>query len=215
MDSSSTTVPPEIRRPDLRHAIIRALQTSYDVSQERHDPGVGDTALTFGIHTWASSTFYLVRELTGLTDLACTVANQSLEARVGRCRLRALKLGGSEADNPWHSFPDHVGPASRMGRAVQLELQLGLESIEPLDWIIAHYGNPDEGLRAVRLQAVGSERSEDGRITRWRAIETIYEAGAVSLTVLAGAQPDVVAIAEAELTLRQPTQEDTQHRLPS
>jgi hypothetical protein len=157
---------------DLREAILRALRASYEVNQERHDPSVGDTALTFGIHTWTSSTFYLPRELHEVAGTTCSVANQSLEIKVGRCRLRVLKLGASEMDNPWHCFPDHAGPASRMGRNEQLELSLGLEEIEPLDWVIGHYGSAEEGLRAVRLQAVGTERSEDGRITKWSEVLT-------------------------------------------
>jgi hypothetical protein len=204
-------VPPsEIQRPDLHQAILQALHRAYDVNRERHDPGVGDTALTFGIHTWTSSIHYLQIELAGVEGVTCSVVNQSIEIRLGRCRLRVLKLGNSEADNPWHSYPDHVGPASRMGRCEQLVLDLGLEEIEPLDWIIGHYGCAEDGLRAVRLQAVGSERSEDGRITRWSAIVPIFEMGdtPVTLTVIDGDQSDVVPIPEPEVALKEDPKEE-------
>lgn len=197
-------VPPEIQRSDLHDAIMRALRLTYEVNQDRHDPSVGDTPMTFGLHTWTSSTFYLQRELADVAETTWTVANQSIEVKTGRCRLRIHKLGNSEDDNPWQSFPDHAGPAARMGRVVQLTLDLGLEEIEPLDWVIGHYGSAEEGLRAVRLQAVGSERSEDGRITRWSAILPIFEAGGapLMLTVIEGEQPDAVPIPEPDVTLK-------------
>jgi hypothetical protein len=206
-----TILPPELEDPALRRSILAALRRTYEVSQDRHDPNAGDDALTFGIHTWKSSTHFLPIELGALGDgVSWQVANQSLEVRVGRCRLRVLKLGTSDADNPWHCFPDHPGPAARMGRSEQLELSLGLE--EPLDWVIGHYGSVEDGLRAVRLQAVGNERSDDGRITRWSAIETLFEVGSPSradLRVLRGAHDDVVAIPEAKVALRNEATEET------
>jgi hypothetical protein len=203
-------IPAELQSNQLRDAILRALRASYDVNQERHDPSVGDTALTFGIHTWTSSTYYLPREMQHLPGTSFAVANQSLEIKVGRCRLRVLKLGSSEIDNPWHCFPDHAGPASRMGRNQQLEFSLGLEEIEPLDWVIGHYGSAEEGLRAVRLQAVGSERSEDGRITKWSAVVPIYEVAtdALSLRVIAGDQADSVPIPEPDVALKPDSQQE-------
>ncbi len=148
-------------------------------------------------------------ELGRVDGATWTVVNQSIEIKLGRYKLRVLKLGQSEADDPWHSFPDHVGPATRMGRNEQLVLKLGLEDFAPLDWVIGHYGSADDGLRAVRLQAVGTERSEDGRITRWSAVLPIYEAVGVpvSLTVIDGEQPDAVPIPEPDIALKQDAQE--------
>jgi hypothetical protein len=207
-------VPVELQSTALRNAILRALRASYEVNQERHDPSVGDTALTFGIHTWTSSTYYLQREMQEVSGTTWTVANQSLEIKIGRCRLRVLKLGNSEVDNPWHCFPDHAGPASRMGRNEQLELSLGLEEIEPLDWVIGHYGSAEDGLRAIRLQAVGTERSEDGRITKWSSVVPIYEmsAEAVSLSVITGDQADSVPIPEPDVALKPDSQQEEADR---
>jgi hypothetical protein len=210
-------IPAEIQRTELQDAIMRALRASYDVNQERHDPSVGDTPLTFGIHTWTSSTHYLQIEMPTVEGALCNVLNQSLEIKLGRCRLRVLKLGNSEADNPWECFPDHIGPASRMGRNEQLVLELGVEDIEPLDWVIGHYGCAEEGLRAVRLQAVGSERSGDGRITRWSAVVPLYEAGddPLTLTVLDGEQPDAVPIPEPDVALKPQAEQEADQSLPS
>ncbi len=204
-------IPPELLRSDLRDAILAAVSRAYEVNQERHDPKLGDTPLSFGILVWTSSTLFLSTELGQLRGVECSVVNNSIEIRVGRCRLRSHKLGRSAADDPWRCFPDHVGPAARMGRVeqigVQLDLDLDPELVEALDWVIGHYGSCEEGLEAVRLQAVDGERcQEDGRVTRWSAIDTIYEVkrpADVDLTVLEGGQADAVPIPEPEVAIRE------------
>lgn len=171
------SLPVELRRDDVQAAILRALRRAYEENQNRHHPGVGDDALTFGIHLWKSGAYFLVAELAELPGVQAQVVNQSLDLRVERCRLRLHKLGDSEEDDPEHSFPNHVGPATRLGRAEQLRLDLDLHGgCEYLDWVVGHYGSPDEGLRALRLHAVGSERALDGTIARWEAVETLFDA---------------------------------------
>ncbi len=91
---------------------------------------------------------------------------------------------------PAGCFPDHPGPASRLGPE-QLELKLAIagdKSPECLGWVIGTYGNPEEGLCRVCLQAVGSERALDGTIAGWQGIVTIFEKGET-----AGAQAAVAA----------------------
>lgn len=173
-----TKLPAELQRPEVQGAIIDSIVRAYAENQDRHDPAVGDDALTFGIHLWKSGTFFLAERLGAIPEITAEVVNQSLTVQVGRCRLRVHKLGDSEFDNPETSFPNHAGPAARMGRVEQLSFKFRgrlRERDEYLDWVIGHYGSPDEGLRAVRLQAVGNERALDGKIARWEAIETLID----------------------------------------
>lgn len=200
-----SALPPELQRADFQSALLRALARAYEENVNRHDPAVGDDPLTFGIHLWKSGTHFLVAELGALSGITTEVVNQSLDVRTVRCRLRLHKLGDSEFDEPETSFPNHVGPAARMGRTEQLELGLNLPpKDEYLDWVIGHYGTAEEGLRAVRLQAVGSERALDGRISRWEAIETVFDisTGASIATVATAQQDDVVVAPEPAVTLR-------------
>jgi hypothetical protein len=164
-------------------AIVASIVRAYAENQDRHDPAVGDDALTFGIHLWKSGSFFLSERLGAVPGIMAEVVNQSLTVQVGRCRLRVHKLGDSELDNPETSFPNHAGPAARMGRVEQLSFKFRgrlHERDEYLDWVIGHYGSPDDGLRAVRLQAVGNERALDGKISRWEAIETLLDVSAPS-----------------------------------
>src|SRR5437660_1366505 len=90
------------------------------------------------------------------TPPACAY-NQSLDIKIGRAKLRLHKLGESEEDDPRHAFPDHPGPATRLGTE-QLELQLVSPDGEPrhyFGWVIGTYGNHEDGCRAIRLHAVG------------------------------------------------------------
>src|SRR5512143_1988951 len=111
-----TKLPTELQRPEIVDAILQSIVRAYAENQDRHDPAVGDDALTFGIHLWKSGTFFLVGRLAGVPGVTADVVNQSLIIQIGRCRLRVHKLGDSEFDNPQASFPTHIGPAARMGR---------------------------------------------------------------------------------------------------
>ncbi len=183
MPPSQDHVPEELRSPAIQAELLNALERAYEVSQERHDPEVGDDAITFGIHVWKSGAYFLSAAFGTVPGAAAKIVNQSLSIRMGSIELRHHKLGDSELDNPLTSFPNHVGPASRMpGRAqgVQLDLPIPEDEAEAsqvyLDWVIGSYGNPDDGLRAVRLQAVGPQRALDGTIARWEHIYTIFDA---------------------------------------
>lgn len=200
-----TKLPAELQRPEIEAAILQSLVRAYAENQDRHDPGVGDDALTFGIHLWKSGTFFLAAALAAIPGVTAEVVSQSLTIQVGRCRLRLHKLGDSEFDNPEASFPNHIGPAARMGRVEQLTFKFRTRARDQyLDWVIGHYGSPDEGLRAVRLQAVGSERALDGRISRWEAIETLFDAstGASLPVVRRAVEDDVVVAPEPAVALR-------------
>ncbi len=200
------TLPLELQRPDLQAAVVRALKLTYDENQDRHDPEIGHDAITFGSAVWRSSVFFLTRELKPIAGVTSEEINQSLAILAGRCRLRVHKLGGSELDDPAASFPNNVGPATRMGGTDrQLTLDLGdVENTEYLDWVIGHYGSADDGLRAVRFQAVGSERALNGSISHWGAIETIFDAspdGSVSARQV-DTPDDVVVAPEPTIALR-------------
>jgi hypothetical protein len=201
MESSQQHLPPELLDADVQATLVRALQSTYEVSRERHDPTVGDDAMTFGIHVWKSGAHYLA---TAVSDAGGETAlvNQSLSMRFGDVELRHHKLGDSQNDNPRTSFPGHAGPAARMpGRAsdgVQLDLPLQVaERRMYLDWVLGSYGNSEDGLCAVRLQAVGEHRALDGTISRWEDVVTLFD---VSLETSLAAPPTAANLPPEEIT---------------
>src|SRR5438552_3022098 len=74
-----STIPPELTRPDVRTAIVEAMAATYEISQERHDPTVGDDNMIFGQHVWKTGSHFLKKGLTGLPDCRADYVNQSLD----------------------------------------------------------------------------------------------------------------------------------------
>jgi hypothetical protein len=205
-------LPLELQRPEVHAAITRAITTAYDVNVERHDPGVGDDRMTFGQHCWKSGSYYLKREFDELPEGRAEYNNQSLDINIGRAKLRLHKLGESEEDDPRHAFPDHPGPAARLGPE-QLELQLVSPDGEPrhyFGWVIGTYGNHEDGCRAIRLHAVGSERALDGTINHWEDIVTLYDASRDTSVPMpfSPSEPDVVVSPEPVVALHEPGEKE-------
>ena len=197
----------ELQQPEVQGAIVDSIVRAYAENQDRHDPAVGDDALTFGIHLWKSGTFFLAEQLGAIPGITAEVVNQSLTVQVGRCRLRVHKLGDRRSSTTRRrAFRNHAGPAARMGRVEQLSFKLRgrlRERDEYLDWVIGHYGSPDEGLRAVRLQAVGNERALDGKISRWEVIETLFDVSKREVVAPASSPADDLVVApEPAIVLR-------------
>jgi hypothetical protein len=209
------SLPDELQDRDAHAAIVHALDRSYEVNRERHDPAVGDDLMTFGLLVSKSAAFYLEPVINSLPGGWARVVQNSLAIRVGAADLRHHKVGETEANDPYRCFPSHAGPAARMpGRSQQLELPLTV--VQPAragrvyyDWVICSYGNPEEGLRAVRLQAVGEHRALDGTISKWEDVVTLFDASEGDMTgrlfpVVRPPLPtdDVVEVPEPEVSLR-------------
>ncbi|PZR88233.1 MAG: hypothetical protein DLM67_20920 [Candidatus Nephthysia bennettiae] len=196
----SDHLPAELQPPEIQSVIVGPLRTAYEISQERHDSEVGDDAMTFGQHIWKSGSYFLKKELDGLPGCWAEFVNQSLDIQIGRVRLRHHKLGDSEQDDPVRCFPNHPGPASRLGPE-QLEIELQWPRGQPreyLGWVIGSYGNPEEGLGMVCLQAVGSERALDGGIARWEEVVVIYQAGSSAAATSAASAPKAATVIAPE-----------------
>jgi hypothetical protein len=72
--------------------------------------------------------------------------------------------------------------------------------------VIGTYGNHEDGCRAIRLHAVGSERALDGTISYWEDIVTIYDVSrdASVPTPFSPSEPDVVVSPEPVVALHEP-----------
>jgi hypothetical protein len=77
--------------------------------------------------------------------------------------------------------------------------------VEHLGWVIGSYGNPEEGLAMVCLQAVGGERALDGSISRWEEIVIIYQAssGAAVARAIPAPRAETVIAPEPEVGLHE------------
>jgi hypothetical protein len=156
--------------PELVATVIDVIQAAY-----RENAPLQVSALGHGNRTFALTNVETIKHF--LQDRGGDVVlmeGNSLRLEVNGHRYYIHKLGRSERDDPWGSFPSSAGPA---GRAAEAEHQLrfdfeGFDDVEPQIWVIGHYGTLEDGLRAIRLQASGE--AEDGRIRSWVRVEDIW-----------------------------------------
>jgi hypothetical protein len=100
--------------------------------------------------------------------------NNSQRYECGGLKFFIHKLGVSENDDPWASFPEHGGPAGLAadpanGSGSQLGLPMDLEELEELEAaviVFGVYGSLKGGLRAIRLQAAGQSARSGSRAGR-------------------------------------------------
>jgi hypothetical protein len=165
---------------DLAVTVIDVIQAAYRENAPLQVPALGHGNRTFAL-TNVETIKHFLHERGG--DVVLMEGN-SLRLEVDGHRYYIHKLGRSERDDPWASFPSSAGPA---GRAAEAEHQLrfdfdgfdDLDGVEPRTWVIGHYGTLEDGLRAIRLQASGE--AEDGRIRSWVRVEDIWIADADGL----------------------------------
>jgi len=201
-------IPAELRRPDVRAALVEALRRAYEVNQDWYDTAAGHDSMLFGQSIWKSGSHYVKGALDGLPECHAVYSEQSLDIRIGRCQLRLHKLGNSSEDDPRYCFPNHAGPAARMAEQLELQIALSGEPEEYVAWVIGSYGNPTDGLCAVRLQAVGSARALDGTMKSWSQIETIFDVAEGASTPLVTARTAEPVIApEPAVALRRSGEE--------
>jgi hypothetical protein len=189
---------------DLAVTVIDVIQVAYRENAPLQVPSLGHGNRTFAL-TNVETIKHFLQERGG--DVVLMEGN-SLRLEVDGHRYYIHKLGRSERDDPWASFPSSAGPA---GRAAEAQHQLrfdfeGFGDVEPRTWVIGHYGTLEDGLRAIRLQASGE--AEDGRIRSWVRVEDIWVAdagdGTSRLAGSAPAGPPAVDVDEPPLVPKRP-----------
>jgi hypothetical protein len=164
---------------DLKDSIVKAVQYTYEIVQEPHDPSLGFDAHTYGYNVYRVGTFQL--------NACCDRSNGKLERvqelkSLFRIKTEAYTLGfykvGSSVDtNIWEAFPTSENGAMSVSYEGQPFL-LGLEEsmldrVEDARYVVvAHLGNPSQGLCAIYLCI--PIQAEGGKIKRWGFVEAIY-----------------------------------------
>ncbi len=170
---------------DVKDAIVKAVKYTYDIVQEGHRPDLGFDAHTYGYSVYRVGTYQLGEYCKRSKGKLARV--QELKS-LFRCKAADYMLGfykvGSSGDaNIWESFPTSENGAVSVNTEGQLILG-GLEDamadqVDELRYVIvAHLGNPSDGLCAVYLCI--PIQTEGGKIKRWGYVEAIYRRGMIS-----------------------------------
>jgi hypothetical protein len=131
--------------------MVRAIRAAYSESQLRFDRSVGFDSQTFGQMVFKSSWFYLGQEFR--TDPGVRISRDlnSFELIIGTVVIHPFKLGHREEDI-YERTPSNEAVLALMARANIDQITL-FEKLEPERLILAHAGNPIDGLQAVYITA--------------------------------------------------------------
>jgi hypothetical protein len=166
---------------DLIPDLVVEIRRSYEENHEYHDPSIGHGPTSYGIHVHETVCLRLL-DLEELPNVSARRKSGSIEVRYGPFVLRPYKLGESEEDDVWSSFPNNVSSTAltRMANHNNAPRLPGLEWSEPVeftDFVIGHFGAYDEehseGCRAVYLCV---PRYLDGKFGGWTHCIKVYDA---------------------------------------
>jgi hypothetical protein len=182
-----------------RRDILRAALTgAYTDAAEVCDPERGFNDLLHGLIVYHLTAFRLQNAFQDDPDAWFVSAGLGPELHIGGLRLRWNKVGSSSAGQIATSFPRASMAAALMAEGNQ---QLALWSAdpgdtEPVNWILAHVGNPREGLIRAYLAA---PISADGReVTAWARWVPIYDAARPSVDLPDAPEPGLPVPVEIE-----------------
>jgi hypothetical protein len=159
----------------IRSGLVEALGCAYDTAAELHDPVRGSNEITFGVGLYNYAVFELSK-LDRETSLAMQViARIPFRVQVGQVfNLGCHRVGRSGKESIWSAFPDNAGAAATL---IEQQPYLPAEGFGPdtrnaKNLILAHMGNPEDGLCAVYLCV--PTREENGRIREWGFADLLW-----------------------------------------
>jgi len=181
MDGQDLSDPGELFRatfqPQHREALVAALQRGYRTAAEQHDPEHGSNEQTFGFGLYHFNVFELRSTATSNAALGFdeVTVNQAFRLRLDAYTLACHRVGHYANENIWSSFPDNSGAAHAL-----VAQQGWLPGMEPRvdtarNLVLAHFGNPEDGLDAVYLCI--PTREKDERITEWGFADLLWHRG--------------------------------------
>ena len=161
--------------------VVDKIRQSHEENHEYHDPSIGHGSASYGIHVH-ETVCYRLTELKELPGVEVQRRLGSVEIRFGAFLLRPYKLGDSESDDVWSSYPNNVKSIAltQMANHNIAPPLPGLymeESVTYTDFVIGHFGAFDddhsEGCRAIYLCV---PRYIEGNFGGWVSCVSIYDA---------------------------------------
>lgn len=162
----------EILKPVQQKAIVDAMLKAYSPAMDAFDEeaGIGNTA--FGFLLWSTGRKALTDYLTDVDGVHIISKGNKFEIKIDQKVMKFYRVGNSTYSDINHSFPRNKNAGKLHEGTYQIEFDLG-EELEK-SWIIAHIGNPEDGLIGLFLCKI--EESENGEIKKWNEVHCLYEA---------------------------------------
>lgn len=174
---SQPLCPEEFRGP-VRAGIIGSIRTAYDEADEIYAPDRGRGDHLHGLAVYHVASFNLRNRFDGFPGVQFVSRGEGPELRIGPYRVRWNKVGrGGDGQTIRGAFPRGSRAAAFMAQENQLRLfdeAAFAQGGFPLNWVIAHLGNPIDGVVGIYL---ASPIETDGHsVTGWRDIVPIWSA---------------------------------------
>jgi hypothetical protein len=174
---SQSRCPEEFQGP-VRAGIIDSIRGAYDEADEIYAPDRGRGDHLHGLAVYHVASFNLRNRFHGVPGVQFVSRGEGPELRIGPYRVRWNKVGrGGDGQAIRGAFPRGSRAAAFMAQENQLRM-FDEASFQPggfaLNWVIAHMGNPIDGVVGIYL---ASPIETDGRsVTGWRDIVPIWSA---------------------------------------
>lgn len=182
--------------------IVETIRYAYKENSFLQDLELGHDDWTYSIDIFATIRKLLPERIRsqGAGGVEVIQANNTVRFQWGGVPFYIHKIGRAETDDPWQARPSHLTAAGWLG--AQMRLSFGDQEDDPPGFVFGHYGTLRDGLRAVRLHAIGE--TKDGSILSWQGWENLWVADtelAAPVRTQAPA-PEPVALPEPELGIR-------------
>ena len=174
---------------ETRLQLVEAVQRAYETAIDSYDTATGSNNSTFGHDLY----WFCVHELKTIAEpevsqLELIRERPEFRMRVGSCILACHRVGSDPDQDIAKSFPKNNRAAGQLARSNFKQLFLpGFEDddpelnkdIEKLNIVLAHIGNPHDGVCSVYLCVPIHE--ENGRIMNWGYTELLWKADGLDL----------------------------------
>ncbi|MBK8265108.1 MAG: hypothetical protein IPK80_27735 [Nannocystis sp.] len=164
----------EVFSPSLKDAIRTAVQRAYAIVQECHFPQHGFNAQTFGHNVYHVGCFQLgaVCQNTPIQLTRMEESGNLARFQSGEYTLGFYKVGRTATENIWECFPTSENGANDGHPLLPGLEDAMLDDVTACRYaIVAHLGNPEDGLCALYLCIPAD--SAGGRIRRWSYVEEL------------------------------------------
>jgi hypothetical protein len=190
--------------PERIDALVEAHRSAYDRAALQYSPEDGADAQLFGFTIYKYNTHRLAK-LAKRPDLGIELrsTHPCFRLGVGPFTLASYPCGSSGDHDIEDSFPNNDAGAPALVDVNQLCLELDFSRAVPRALVLAHFGNPVNGLEALYLAAPGSK--EDGRISGWSWHKELWRWSGGSVAEPMPPRPDLprpVPIEPAPLSLK-------------
>ncbi|HEX7949784.1 MAG TPA: hypothetical protein VF494_05500 [Candidatus Limnocylindrales bacterium] len=172
---TSPHCPAEFNGP-VRAGIIAAIRTAYDEADEIYAPERGRGDHLHGLAVYHVASFELRNRFEDQAGARFVSHGHGPELHVGPYRLRWNKVARGTGQSIRGSFPRGSRAAALMAAENHQLVLFDEAALEPggfpVNWIIAHMGNPTDHLVAIYLAA---PIDTDGQsVTGWRDVVPIW-----------------------------------------